>query len=78
MNALYAGTIVRLSRQSPATFVLGCLAVVAATSLVVGYLLNTFAPEASGSGIPQLKLAFWKDFGYVPWRVCGSSSWLGC
>jgi len=32
-------------------------------------LLNRFAPEASGSGIPQLKLAFWKDFGVVPWRV---------
>jgi CIC family chloride channel protein len=40
-----------------------------ATSLMVGYLLNSFCREASGSGIPQLKLAFWKDFGLVPWRV---------
>ena len=39
------------------------------TSLVSGVLLSHIAPEAAGSGIPQLKLAFWKDFGYVPWRV---------
>ncbi len=32
-------------------------------------MLNSFCREASGSGIPQLKLAFWKDFGVVPWRV---------
>jgi CIC family chloride channel protein len=37
--------------------------------LIVGFLLTRFAPQASGSGIPQLKLAFWKDFGVVPWRV---------
>src|SRR5208283_5479888 len=43
--------------------------VIVTTSLLVGYLLNTFCREASGSGIPQLKLAFWKDFGVVPWRV---------
>lgn len=69
MNALYGATIVHLSHLSPRTFVLGSLLVVVSTSLAVGYLLNSFAPEASGSGIPQLKLAFWKDFGYVPWRV---------
>ena len=40
-----------------------------ATSLGVGVLLNVFCPIAAGSGIPQLKLAFWKDFGTVPWRV---------
>ena len=39
------------------------------TSLISGLLLGYVAPEAAGSGIPQLKLAFWKDFGYVPWRV---------
>jgi len=39
------------------------------TSLLVGWLLNRVCKEAAGSGIPQLKLAFWKDFGYVSWRV---------
>jgi len=69
MNTLYRVTIVRLSHASHNTFLLGSLLVIVSTSLVVGYLLNSFSPAASGSGIPQLKLAFWKDFGYVPWRV---------
>ena len=69
MNALYNVSILRLSHCRPATFVLGTLFTIVSTSLVVGYLLNSFAPDARGSGIPQLKLAFWKDFGYVPWRV---------
>ena len=69
MNALYRVGIVGLSHHSALTFLLGSLAVIVATSLVVGWLLSRFAPEASGSGIPQLKAAFWKDFGFVPWRV---------
>jgi len=44
-------------------------AIVTVTSLIVGWLLNSYCPEAAGSGIPQLKAAFWKDFGVVPWRV---------
>jgi CIC family chloride channel protein len=69
MNTLYRVTIVRLSHASPNTFILGTALVIVSTSLAVGYLLTSFSPEASGSGIPQLKLAFWKDFGFVPWRV---------
>lgn len=69
MNALYKVTFLQLAQRSEVIFLLGSLAVIMATSLVVGYLLNNMAPEASGSGIPQLKLAFWKDFGVVPFRV---------
>lgn len=69
INALYRLTFVNFSRLSPMHFVLGSLTLIVATSLIVGFLLNKFATEASGSGIPQLKLAFWKDFGVVPWRV---------
>jgi CIC family chloride channel protein len=43
--------------------------VITAASLTVGWLLSSFCPEAAGSGIPQLKAAFWKDFGFVPWNV---------
>ena len=39
------------------------------TSLISGWLLNSFCAEAAGSGIPQLKAAFWKNFGFVPSRV---------
>jgi CIC family chloride channel protein len=69
MNLLFRLTLVRLSHESAATFLLGSFLVIVTTSLLVGYLLTSFSPEASGSGIPQLKLAFWKDFGYVSWRV---------
>ena len=69
MNTLYRVGIVRLSHGSTLVFLVGSLAVIVATSLAVGWLLSRYAPEASGSGIPQLKAAFWKDFGCVPWRV---------
>lgn len=69
MNWLYRAGLVRLSHQSRLTFVLGSFGILVGSSLVVGWLLNSFGREAAGSGIPQLKLAFWKDFGTVPWRV---------
>jgi CIC family chloride channel protein len=45
------------------------LGVIVVSSLISGWLLNQFCPEAAGSGIPQLKLAFWKEFGHTPKRV---------
>jgi CIC family chloride channel protein len=69
MNALYNATYGQLAHRSHTVFLLGSLAVIVVTSGLVGYLLNQFAPEASGSGIPQLKIAFWKEFGAVPFRV---------
>ncbi len=61
--------LVALSRKSFTTFALGSFAIVVLSSLAVGVLLNLFCPAAVGSGIPQQKLSFWKDFGAVPWRV---------
>lgn len=66
---LYEAGLARLAKQEFATFALGSLALVLTTTLAVGLLLNIFCPEAAGSGIPQLKLAYWRDFGAVPWRV---------
>ncbi len=45
------------------------LVVIVVTSLIVGWLLNSFCPEAAGSGIPQVKLAYWKEFGFAPRRI---------
>lgn len=59
----------QLSQHSFTTFAIGSFLIVVGTSLTVGWLLNSFCKEAAGSGIPQLNLAFWKDFGYVPFRV---------
>ncbi len=69
LNWLYRLSLVQFSHQSRTAFLIGSFGVIVISSLLVGYLLNHFCREASGSGIPQLKLAFWKDFGVVPWRV---------
>jgi len=69
MNWFYRLGLVQLSHQSLAVFLAGSFIVIVSSSLLVGWLLNSFCAEAAGSGIPQLKLAFWKDFGAVPWRV---------
>jgi chloride channel protein, CIC family len=65
----YYKGLVALANTSKLTFALGSLAIMLGSSLIVGLLLNLFCPVAAGSGIPQLKLAFWKDFGTVPFRV---------
>jgi len=52
--------------SSSHSFLFGTLGIIIAAALVSGLLLQKVCPEAAGSGIPQLKLAFWKDFGNVP------------
>ena len=69
INWLYRLGLCRLAQESKLTFLFGSLALLVSSSLLVGWLLSSFCREAAGSGIPQLKLAFWKDFGCVPWRV---------
>lgn len=69
INGLYGIVFGRLAHAPFAVFAGVTFGVMLATSLAVGFLLSNFCPEAAGSGIPQLKLAFWKDFGLVPWRV---------
>lgn len=69
IQGVYSLGLLRLSAQSPRVFLLGSLVLLLGSSLVVGWLLTAFCREAAGSGIPQLKLAFWKDFGQVPPRV---------
>jgi CIC family chloride channel protein len=69
INGCYRAGIVRLSQLSPTRFLLGSLGLILATSLISGWLLNSLCTEAAGSGIPQLKAAFWKNFGFVPFRV---------
>jgi H+/Cl- antiporter ClcA len=54
-NALYSATLVPLSHKPPTVFLLGSLAVIIATAGIVGFLLNSFAPEVSGSGIRNAK-----------------------
>ncbi len=69
IHFIYQNGLEALTHRSRTTFLVGSFLIVAGTSAVSGWLLTRFCPDAAGSGIPQLKLAFWKDFGYVPWRV---------
>ena len=66
---VFGFTIEHFSTFSTRTFLIGSFCTIIGTSLIVGLLLSKFCRDAAGSGIPQLKLAFWSDFGHVPWRV---------
>jgi CIC family chloride channel protein len=69
INWIYYSTLVPFAREAPIRFVLLSFVVVVGSALAGGLVLARFAPEAAGSGIPQLKLSFWKDFGFIPMRV---------
>ena len=60
--------------QNPATgdfwhFAWISLASIVVASLIAGWLLFAFCPDAAGSGIPQVKLAYWKEFGFARRRI---------
>jgi CIC family chloride channel protein len=69
INAIYRHGILALSHESTFDFLVGSFLLVAATSAFSGWLLTQFCGDAAGSGIPQTKLAFLKNFGVIPWRV---------
>lgn len=66
---VYTFTYHEAAEKPAAHFLIITFLVIISTSLAVGYLLNTYCMEARGSGIPQVKMAFWKEFGYIPFRV---------
>ncbi len=65
----YARTYGVLVSGPKSAFVFGSLAVILASSLAAGVLVHFFSPEAAGSGVPRMKLAYWKDLGWLPWRA---------
>jgi CIC family chloride channel protein len=65
-NLLFSLTYVRFAARSKVFFALSSFALIMATSLLVGFLLNKLAPEPAGSGIPQVKSAYWKELGFLP------------
>ena len=69
IHLVYVNGLERLTHSSRTVFLIGSFLIVASTSGIAGWMLTRFCPDAAGSGIPQLKLAFWKDFGFVQWRV---------
>ena len=47
------------------TFALSSLATILAASIIAGLILTFVSRDAAGSGIPQVKVAFWRDFGFM-------------
>ena len=69
INWVYLSTFVALSHRTLTVFLIGSFAVVVGCSLGGGWLMSRVDPGAAGSGIPQLKFAFWQDFGFVRLRT---------
>jgi CIC family chloride channel protein len=69
INWVYWAGFVYPAQVSPRWFPWISLGVISSVSILSGWLLTKFCPDAAGSGIPQLKLAFWKDFGHTPARL---------
>jgi chloride channel protein, CIC family len=69
INGLYTHAFRIPAAIGTGRFLLISLGTIVVASLLTGWLLNSFAPEASGSGIPQVKVNFWKEFGHAPARV---------
>ncbi len=69
IHTIFTHGIERLTHESTEVFLVGSFVIIAVFSAVSGWLLSAFCPAAAGSGIPQVKLAFWKDMGDIPFRV---------
>ena len=67
----------RLSTIATGSFVLISIFTILGTSLVAGLILACISRDAAGSGIPQLKIAFWRDFGYMPFKVVFAKFFAG-
>jgi CIC family chloride channel protein len=64
-NFIFSKTYLYFAARSKPVFTLASFAVIMTFSLIVGLLLNVFAPDAAGSGIPEIKAAYWKEMGHV-------------
>lgn len=56
-------------QMRPGSFILFSLVTILVTPIVAGLILIFVSREAAGSGIPQVKVAYWKDLGFIPGRV---------
>ena len=68
-NLMFSLTYLKFAGRSKLFFAIASFALIMTTSLLVGVLLNVLSPEAAGSGIPQVKSAYWKELGYLPFRT---------
>ena len=67
-NFLFESTYVVFASKSKPFFLAASFLLIVTASGLVGLLLRAFGPEAAGSGIPQVKSAYWKELGWMGWR----------
>ncbi|NNM68079.1 MAG: chloride channel protein, partial [Spirochaetales bacterium] len=65
-NLLFRATFGNFVHLALPWFLFWSFVTIMGTSVLVGFLIDKVSPEAVGSGIPQLKAAYWKDLGYIP------------
>lgn len=65
INFLYGILFVKTSALSRVSFVILSFLFIMISSFLVSLLLKN-VPSAAGSGIPQVKAAYWKELGYIP------------
>ncbi|MBU4485714.1 MAG: chloride channel protein, partial [Candidatus Delongbacteria bacterium] len=63
LKKVYLHTYVEFAQHSKLYFMAASFILIVVSSLIVGFLLFVFAPEAAGSGIPQVKASYWKEMG---------------
>ncbi len=68
-NLVFHLGIERLAAASPLVFAGASLGIITVTSVASGLLMHNLAPDSAGSGVPQLKAAYWKDLGFVRFRA---------
>ena len=68
-NRLFASVWGALTALSTSAFLAGSFLAITLSSLIAGILMSRVCPGAAGSGIPQLKAAYWIDLGEVPFRA---------
>ena len=69
IHLLYSNTFEAWAHLTPLAFAWRTLALMLGTSLIAGLLVARVCPAAAGSGIPQMKLAFWTNFGWGEIRM---------
>jgi len=69
VNRLFGLIWHRRASLGTLNFAIGSFVVIAVSSVASGILMAKILPDAAGSGIPQLKAAYWMDLGVVPLRA---------
>jgi CIC family chloride channel protein len=69
INSLYSILWTPLENGGIWLFAGGGFIVLSAAGLLTGAMIAFLAPDAAGSGIPQLKVAYWKEMGLIRKRT---------